>query len=252
MKPLLGLLCALLAAACGHPAATAPGPVARTIVFLTDLSESARKPEMRKLYADTFSTVGGRLTHGDQIVVACITERSAAELSLPINESFSAFAPTTDNELIAQGQRRRAEKALAPKRAALQERFAALLDDPGRRSIMHTDLFGSLELAQRVFRNRPAATRILVVLSDMVQDADGVDFDRADLSAEPARRLIDTLRAGHRLPDLSGVKVYVVGAYYPDNARNRAIRDFWLSYFRAGGADLPPERYGAALIGFEP
>ena len=57
------------------------------------------------------------------------------------------------------------------------------------------------------------------------------------------------------VPNLAGVRVYVVGAGVSAGGAlpaHRILRaqHVWLAYFAAAGADLPEERYGAALVRF--
>jgi hypothetical protein len=66
---------------------------------------------------------------------------------------------------------------------------------------------------------------------------------------------LDALAAADAVPDLHGVDVYVVGAGVMSSSelpatRILAIQAFWQGFFTAAGADLPTDRYGAALVRF--
>jgi hypothetical protein len=106
-----------------------------------------------------------------------------------------------------------------------------------------------------VFASYPGATsRSLVVLSDMVEHSSGLDMGSTFDGSKVGNQL-DALRAGGSIPNLAGVHVYVVGAGVVTSselpaARILAIQSFWQTYFTASGADLPPDRYGAALVRF--
>jgi hypothetical protein len=92
-----------------------------------------------------------------------------------------------------------------------------------------------VQLAERVFAAYPeASARSLVLLSDMAQHTD---------SPDPT------------VPDLAGVRVYVVGAGVTaggamPSRRIVAVERSWMAFFAAAGADLTEERYGAALVRF--
>ena len=88
----------------------------------------------------------------------------------------------------------------------------------------------------------------------MVEHSSGLDmgptFDGSTVDSQ-----LEVLRAGGSIPNLAGVRVYVVGAGLVRSselpaARILDIQDFWQAFFTASGADLPPDRYGAALVRF--
>jgi hypothetical protein len=117
--------------------------------------------------------------------------------------------------------------------------------------VARTDLLGSLELAARAFTSAAQPRKILVIASDMVQDADGLNFERAPLDETARHKLLATLKSGGRIPSLSGVRVYVVGGGGPTLERARNIREFWLALFNEAGAELLPEHYGGPLLTFD-
>jgi hypothetical protein len=66
---------------------------------------------------------------------------------------------------------------------------------------------------------------------------------------------LDALQAEGSIANLAGVQVYVVGAGVVTSTelpaeRILAIQAFWEDYFAASGAELAPDRYGAALVRF--
>ncbi len=66
---------------------------------------------------------------------------------------------------------------------------------------------------------------------------------------------IDALAADGIIPELQGVSAYVIGAGALANSalpadRFLTIEHFWLAFLARAGADLPPSRYGAALVRF--
>ena len=222
----------------------------RTVVVLLDLSLSCANAGLFPYYREDLNKVLKGVGFGDTIVVANVTGDSSAELELPVNETLPAFEATTDNPLVLRGMQERAQAAMGEQIKHIEQHVDALLQTKQR--IETTDLFGGMELAARIFRNYPNPKRILIVMSDMQQDAEGFDFARLTLSDKAITALLKRLGTEGRLPDLRGTKVLVTCARPPhgDLSRYRAIRSFWTAYFRACKGVLDPAAYGAALIRF--
>jgi hypothetical protein len=216
-------------------------------VVLFDVSKSTQDPAIRERYLSSFERVVDAVAseHGT-VVGAVIDENPLAHSSYPIDATFESCDPLRDNRLVCDA------------------RTAKLRDDvtAGAEAILSTiparggtDIHDGLRLAERVFAAYPAATsRSVVVLSDMVEHSSGLDmgptFDGSTVGSQ-----LDALQAGGSIPNLAGVDVYVVGAGVVTSselpaARILAIQDFWHGYFTASGADLPADRYGAALVRF--
>jgi len=89
------------------------------------------------------------------------------------------------------------------------------------------------------------------MLSDMVEHSTGIQMGRGfDGTSD-----LQALTAHGSIAQLRDVQVYVVGAGVVTSSelppeRILAIQDFWQRYFAASGAELPPDRYGAALVRF--
>ncbi len=104
-------------------------------------------------------------------------------------------------------------------------------------SFMHTDILGSLLLASEIFQNSPKGREVLVIFSDMRENAGNLNLEKSkgDVHLALARAA-----QGRTVPDLKGVEVYVLGA---DNAGKptaywTSLRDSWAEYFKRTGADL--------------
>jgi hypothetical protein len=224
----------------------------KTVVVLIDRSDSVRTPETRKLYLGSLNTIMSSLKPGDALIAAWITDHSATELELPINQTFPPIVSHTRNNLLAQADR---DKQLSDFQRNLQKisnEFPSLFDSVGRRKIHQTRILDSVQLAKRVFENYPAGDRILVIMSDMVEESSDANFRRDNLTQATTRQIINRLRSANRLPNLTTVKVFVVGASFPDMDRFYQIRSFWFAFFNAIGAELNDRNYGAGLIRFDP
>jgi hypothetical protein len=242
----VALIAGLSAASCSAHAGSDAG--SRPLVMvLFDVSKSTRDPVVRERYLSSFERVVDAVAaeHGS-VVGDVIDENPLAHSTFPIDATFVACDPFRDNKLECDAR----TKQLRDQVIAGAE---SILDTLPTRS--GTDIHDGLSLAERVFASYPAASpRSLVVLSDMVEHSSGLDMGRTfDASAVGER--LDALTADGSVPNLGGVAVYVVGAGVVSStelpaARILAIQDFWEAFFRASGADLSPDRYGAALVRF--
>jgi hypothetical protein len=208
----------------GRQADAGDGPLT---VVLFDVSRSTDDPAIRARYADAFERVLAAAVDAHGTVVGdVIDDNPLAHSTYPIDATFAACDPLTDNKLTCEAHAKQASDAA---RSAAEQ----ILSTPAGPS--GTDIRAGVRLAERVFAAYPGASpKSLVVLSDMAEHASSRDAT---------------------MPDLAGVQVYVVGAgvsaggALPEHRILATERD-WLAYFSAAGADLPEERYGAALVRF--
>jgi hypothetical protein len=208
--------------ASGHDEA---GPLT---VVLFDVSGSTKDPAIRDRYQAAFEQVlDATVTEHGTLVGDVIDDNPLAHSTYPIDGTFESCDPLTDNRLTCEAWTTALRDRLS---SAAEAVLAETSSTPG------TDIHDAILLAERVFAAYPGSTdRSLVLLSDMVEH-----------SSSPA---------DGEVPDLTGVHVYVIGAGVVSAAelpaaRILAIQRSWLDYFTAANADLPEERYGAALVRF--
>lgn len=131
----------------------------------------------------------------------------------------------------------------------MRERLDKLLEQPPSPT---TEIMGALVPAQQVFASFPNYPRkILVIMSDMIEESLRYNFHKKPPGKKDVDRIIDAEKKQNFLPDLKGVKVYVVGAGGKSSEDMPKIKVFWLAYFRACGAELNPANYGADLVELE-
>lgn len=257
---LLLTFCVLTLAGCrnGDPALTptpSPTPAAGKVVMaLFDLSSSTKDNAIRQRYAESFQRVLDKAVANDVIVADAITDNPLGQSSFPINQTFPLFNPGTDNPLIVRKKQEEYDKQLQELRGQLSATAQRLLADSARR-INQTRILDATRLAERVFKTYLRQKKVLVVFSDMIEESDRANFQRqTPTEASTAKLLGEEQRAG-RLPDLAGVRVYVIGAGASSQrlapASYTNVENFWLQYFKRAGADLAKERYGAALLSFD-
>jgi len=212
----------------------------RTTVLLFDVSGSVRSAELETRYHALIDQIVTTAEPGDRVAGDRISAHSHAQARLALDQRIP---PPKNGE-----NRHFYENRLEAARDSLRQQAEALLDAPAASC---TDLLGAFDLTARMLRGSDAAEKRLVVASDMVQTCGEVDFRRADLSEHGITALIERERAVGRLPDLSGVSVWVAGAGTDTTvapARHRAIERFWQAYFAAAEAELAPERYAPTLL----
>jgi hypothetical protein len=232
--PLVALLLALAGTSCS----TLKAEESRSAtVVLFDVSKSTRDPAVRERYDRTFSMVLAHLRDAGGVLGAdVIDDNPLVHGSLPIDLAFDQCG-ITDNALDCRN-------ALEAKSKTAISKAREIL---GHQS-QGTDIFGALELAAQFYEAYPGDTdRTLVVLSDMVQSANGMHLGTVEKWSPPA---IDRLESEAPDVDLSGVRIYVVGAGATSVVgmtadQIRGIEAFWRSWLTAHGATVV--FYGANL-----
>ena len=232
---------ALLAAVLGLASCTASaGESPSVTVVLFDVSNSTRPESVRDRYDATFGMVLAHLREEGGVLGAdVIDENPLVHGELPINETFE---PCTirDNSLGCRSERGELE-------AGVRGEAAAILDTSSR----GTDVFGALALAEQFFEAYPdAGARTLVLLSDMVQSANGMHLGTVE--AWTRTELSASLEEAPAV-DLAGVRVYVIGAGSTalvdmTPAQIEGMERFWRRWFEQVGASVV--FYGANLARF--
>jgi len=211
----------------------------RIIVVFVDMSGSTNQAR-RTVYSEAFDKIYQNLQQGDRLVVGTITSRS-----------FIDFKPVVDAEIPKQSiwvNRISFEQKLAKTRATIQEEVERLLSR--KKGTPYTEILNSLNIAETIFHEEKRQ-KILVILSDMVQDSKEYNFERSRIDDKYVNDLIRYRHQQKLIPNLAEVKVYVAGASADDSRKFRAIQQFWSRYFAETGADYSIHRYGHSLLAFE-
>ena len=215
-------------------------PNPRLIVILVDMSASADQAR-RTVCKDAFEKVYRNLRHGDRLVVGTITSQSYVE-----------FKPTVDEEIPKKtvwDNRLQYEKKLTDSKEKIRREVNKLLSQ--KQGTLLTEILDSLNIADIIFHDEKERQKVLVILSDMIQDSKDYKFDKDKITDEYINNIIRSRQKNKLVPNLANVKVYVAGASAADSEKFRAIQAFWGHYFAESGADFSPHRYGHSLINFE-
>jgi hypothetical protein len=212
----------------------------RLIIILVDMSGSTEqvRPTVCK---EAFEKIYQNLRQGDRVVVGTITSRSYIE-----------FKPTVDEEIPKKtiwDNRLQFERKLTNTKEKIRSETNKLL--LRKRGTLLTEILDSLNIADIIFHEEKERQKILVILSDMIEDSKKYNFDKDKITDEYIDNVIRDRQNNNLMPNLTGVKVYVAGASAADSNKFRAIQTFWARYLAKSGADFSPHRYGHSLINFE-
>ena len=216
---------------------------AKVVVVLFDGSGSAQTDAVRKLYQEAFDQVVKAVRPGDILAADVIADHPLTESTFPVNVEFEEGP----NRLVTEARTRQ-------KRADVAKRVRDLLSRP--EAVKSTRILDAILVVSRVFRNYDRPRKVLVLCSDMIEESERYNFLRQPPTATAIDRIVGEERTAGRLPELRGVRVYVVGAGAGTYSRLPAdhhvrVEKFWLQYFKATGAELDKVRYGASLIEFK-
>jgi hypothetical protein len=212
----------------------------RLITILVDMSGSANQAR-RTVCKEAFAKVYQNLRQGDRVVVGTITSRSYIE-----------FKPTVDEEIPEKtvwDNRLQFERRLGSTKETIRRETDKLLSR-GRGTPL-TEILDSLNIADTIFHDEKDRRKILVILSDMIEDSKEYNFNKDKITDEYIDNVIRDRQKNNLMPNFTGVKVYVAGASAADSDKFRAVQTFWTRYLTKSGADFSPHRYGHSLISFE-
>jgi len=212
----------------------------RLIIILVDMSGSTEqvRPTVCK---EAFEKIYKNLRQGDRVVVGTITSRSYIE-----------FKPTVDEEIPKKtiwDNRLQFERKLTNCKEKIRKETNKLLSQ--ERGTLLTEILDSLNIADTIFHDEKERQKILVILSDMIEDSNEYNFDKDKITDEYINNIIRARQNNKLMPNFTGVKVYVAGASADDSNKFRAVQTFWARYLTKSGADFSPHRYGHSLINFE-
>jgi len=212
----------------------------RLIIILVDMSDSANLAR-RTVCKEAFEKIYRNLRQGDRVVVGTITSRS-----------YTEFKPTVDADIPKKtiwDNRLQFEKKLANAKEKIRGETNKLFSR--ERGTMLTEILDSLNIADIIFHDEKERQKILVLLSDMIEDSKECNFDKDKITDEYIDNVIRNRQKNNLIPNFTGVKVYVAGASAADSDKFRAVQAFWARYLTKSGADFSPHRYGHSLINFE-
>src|SRR5213083_2657862 len=222
------------------------------IIIFVDFSASIHGQD-RTLYEQAIENqIVPSLLAGDRLLIASITDKTLTEFhpivdtTLPPNPEFNGWM---NNVLKYKQQEREIRTQATQLKETIRTQVAAAFTR--HYSSPYTDIFSSLLIAQKLFHNE-ARRKVLVLMSDMIEDTPEYNFEKIAWSPSAMERLLAELGTKALVPELPGVCVYVSGASAKSAALAENIARFWEAYFRRTGADMHPSRYAHVLLHWPP
>jgi hypothetical protein len=198
------------------------GPVHQYIVGI-DIS-SSRLPHQLDESRRLLDGVIGRMQNGDELVLVEMYQGANIE-AREWRDSIPAFR--------FAGKETPSDKRRATDFRDIARTVAGTFFDPSRvPKIRGTDVLFTLGRAADYARGAKSRRPVVLLLSDMVQQASGVDMMRA--GGVPRTGWVSGRKAQGLLPALGGTCVVVVGADV-STPRGAEIRRFWKEYLNASG-----------------
>lgn len=248
---LLALPALALAAGCTQSSQAAP-PQGTAVVIFIDFSDSIGGAQRTGFKREIEKHVLPWLQPGDSIVVAAIHDKTLTEFrplveaELPPRPQFSGWM---DNVIKFNREAKETDARIVQVKDTLRTETAHALG----RSIKakHTDILSSLLLTEKLF-SAEARRKVLILMSDMIEDSPSYAFDRLAWTPTTTPKILAELEAKRAIADLRGVCVYVSGVSAPSADLAQNIGRFWQAYFRKAGADMHPSRYAHVLLHWPP
>lgn len=251
MLLLLALPAILLTTGCTKASQAEPQRGTAVVIFV-DFSESIGGTERAGFKREIEKQILPWLQPGDSIMIAPITDktltdfRPLVEAELPARPQFNGWV----NNVMKHNKESKATEARI---VQVKETLRSQATDALTRkySSRYTDIFSSVLLAEKIFSSEPRR-KVLILMSDMIEDYPPYAFDRMSWTPATTQKLLADLSAKRMIPNLTGVCVYVSGVSAPSAELARYIGGFWESYFRMTKADLNPSRYAHVLLHWPP
>jgi len=213
----------------------AQAPDAPALVFVL-VDASLTIPDLNDFHK-AWKTLSDRAVGGDRVVIAVVSGHTG-------KKENSALTETADRELPRKGWNDNPftyDESLAAVRTLLTTDFEAALTTPRPD---RTELLRSIRDAGRYLGAEKKRQKILVILSDMLQDSVEYRFDRTPLSEPFTKNVIAKAQKDQTLPDLHGVKVYTQVPGVAPPAKADQVERFWIAYLSASGAQIDQHTYG--------
>jgi len=218
----------------------------KTIFVLFDLSESTRSD--RPNYLSAFKTIFSRVNYGDAIACDKITALSVSQSAFPVNSEFAPLE-LPSNILLKKIEKAKADTTLQASKDSILITVEKMLNNSNEK-IMATDILSSLLIAERVLNGHRKDKSILVIMSDMIEASNDYNFYKENLTDNRINEIIKIEKQKGRLPDLTDVQVYIIGAKGIKDKYTKT-QNFWIEYFTNCGAILYKQNYGSALLRFD-
>jgi hypothetical protein len=248
---LLALPALLLTTACTKSTQAEARPGTAVVIFV-DFSDSIGGTDRSGFQRELDKQVLPWLQPGDSLMMAPITDKTLTEFrplveaDLPARPQFNGWV---NNVMKHNKEKKETEARIIQVKESLRTQTTEALSR--KYQARYTDIFSSLLLAEKIF-SAESRRKVLIMMSDMIEDYPPYAFDRMTWTPNTTQKLLADLEGRKMIPDLSGVCVYVSGVSAPSAELARHIGGFWYAYFKKAKADLNPSRYAHVLLHWPP
>src|SRR5207245_6511355 len=216
----------LLTQALSSPSAAATSTGTAVIIFL-DFSGSIQSGERARYQREIETLILPSLSAGDRLLMAPIHDKTLTEFR-PLAQAILPSKPEVsvwrDNVLTYNRRVKEVEARVLDLKAKVKTEVADVL---GRRyASPYTDIFSSLLIAQKLFHDE-ARRKVLVLMSDMIEDTPEYNFEKITWSPSAVEKLVAELEGKALVPKLPGVCVYVAGECAKANAHAAQSDRVW-------------------------
>ncbi|MCX7955477.1 MAG: hypothetical protein N3A01_09875 [Bacteroidales bacterium] len=206
------------------------------VVIFIDFSKSVKND--LTFYKTNLFKIIDKLPQGSKVIVGKIKETTMATFVPMVNVTLPTFNFITDSELDVQEEMER-QKEMIKKEIELSIDSAKLADQ--------TNIVSAFILAKELFKN--SSNSYLFIFSDMMHSYEDFDLEKTNISDEFITKKINELNKQNKIPDLSNVKVYLIGAKSESERKYFKIKKFWEEYLKVTKCELI--HYGYSLIDVE-
>lgn len=240
---------AILLCSCGSIGHTDKAQIRPATLWVVLIDRSASVKADAPIYEDALRRLSTSVQPGDRFVMAGITGTSGADFRVSLDQSLPIAMPgqgMLDEPKEYEGEKARRTKEITETRQLIDAGVQSFLKADARAS--RSAIFESLlVVAPLIVADQ--RRRVLVVLSDMLEDSTAVNFERTAPTDASTKRLIDQQKKAHTIPNLKDVAVCVAGAVASPPDRAAAVERFWRTYFESAGATVGPGAYARTLTG---
>ena len=222
------------------------------VVIFVDFSDSVGGMDRTGFKREIEKLILPWLEPGDSFLVAPINDktltsfRPLVEAELPARPQFNGFM---NNVMKFNREAKATEAKLVEIKETIRTQTAEALSKASQ--ARYTDIFSSLLVAEKLF-NAEQRRKVLILMTDMIEDYPPYAFDRMVWSPQTTGKILRDLQARKAIADLRGVCIYVSGVNAPTAEMATNIARFWEAYFWKAGADLHPSRYAHVLLHWPP
>jgi hypothetical protein len=222
------------------------------VIIFIDFSSSIKNESQALYKRDIVDQIIPSLSDGDRILIAPINDKTLTDFH-PLVEAVLPPKPVFNGWLDNSMKHTRLVNENQAEVVHLKDTVRSQVEDlfKGHFNSQYTDIFSSLIIAQKLFHNE-SRKKVLVLMSDMIEDYPPYNFEKQPLIPAASQKILSELSEKGKIPDLSGVCVYVTGVSGSSAEMVENIGKFWKAYFDRTKADMDTSRYAHVLLHWPP